>query len=221
MYISAAKTIYKGTGFFVHEFDKCIIYSKDSVKFLEGFVHEYEAGSMKIYTQGKSDDSIRPLMEVFIHVYNSVKGECKYSGVVEKTNFNNIEVGSVSFVSSVQKRDNTRVNKQLKYRIAFCYEDGEKRKLDKPFDITMLNISAQGIYFNCDEMLEVGYRFPIIFKETPRSVNLIAEVVRREEYPRSFNYGCKFVDISEKDMDEIFRFVLKEQIAQRRKRTIF
>lgn len=205
----------------MHEFDKCIIYSKESVKFLEGFVHEYETGTMKIYMQGKSDDSIRPSMEIYINVYNSVKGECKFVGVVEKTNFNNIEIADVIFVSSVQKRDNTRVNKQLKYKISSFYEDGEKHKLDKPIDITMLNISAQGIYFNCDEMLVVGYRFPINFKEMTRPINLIAEIVRIEEYPRSFNYGCIFVDISEKDMDEIFRFVLKEQIAQRRKRTIF
>ena len=205
----------------MHEFDKCIIFSRENVKALEGFVHEYEQGRMKVYTQGKSSDAIKPLMQVYINVYNSVKGECKYTGIVKKTNFNNIEIEDVNFISSVQKRDNTRVNKQLLYKITNLYQDGERRKLDVPLDITLLNISAQGMYFNCNERLETGYRFSLVFKDTPRPVSLVVEIVRREDYPRSFNYGCRFVNISEKDMDEIFRFVLKEQIAQRRKRTMF
>jgi c-di-GMP-binding flagellar brake protein YcgR len=208
-------------GFFVHEFDKCIVFSKDGAKIAEGFVHEYESSVMKIYTQGERNDSITPFMEVFVYVYNSVKGECKYLCVVDKTNFNNIELSGVSLVSSVQKRDNTRVNKQLKYKITNSVLNGEKHRLEKPIDITVLNISAQGLYFNCEEKFEVGFSFPLIFKETFRPINLVIEIVRREEFPRSFNYGCKFVKVSEKDMDDIFRFVLKEQIAQRRKSKFF
>ena len=205
----------------MHEFDKCIIFSNGNAKFIEGFVHEYDAGTMRIYTQGKADDSIKPSVEVFVHVYNSVKGECKYIGVVDDVNYNNIKIVNVSLVSSIQKRDNTRVNKQLKYRISHYIKDGQRLKLLKPVDITMLNISAQGFCLNCDQQYEVGFQFPLDFKETPRVIGLIAEIVRREDYTRSYNYGCKFVNISEKDMDDIFRFVLKEQIAQRRKRTFY
>lgn len=204
----------------MHEFDKCLISSKDSRQVVEGFVHEYESGVMKIYTQGKPADFLIPSMKVNINVYNSVMGECKYTGDVKDITFNNIKIVNVGLISSIQKRDNTRVNKQLKYRITHSFNDKEKVKLDKPVDITVLNISAQGICFNCDERFEAGFRFPLVFREATRNINLIIEVVRREEYTRSFNYGCKFVDISEKDMDDIFRFVLKEQIAQRRKRTL-
>ena len=214
--------IKKRNAIFVHEFDKCVVFLKSGVKVSEGFVHEYESNTMKIYTQGQSTNSLVPQAEIYIYVYNSVKGECKYLGIVNKVSFNNIDVYDVSLVSSVQKRDNTRVNKQLKYKISACLnEKGEKRKLDRPMEITVLNISAQGMYFNCDKKFETGLRFPLIFRDTPRPISLTVEIIRREEFPRSFNYGCLFVGISEKDMDEIFRFVLREQIAQRRKNNIY
>ena len=205
----------------MHEFDKCIIFTKDNLRFVEGFVHEYDKGVMKIYTQGESNSFIVPEMEVYINVYNCVKGECKYVGTVNRASFNNIEIGNISLISSLQKRDNTRVSKQLKYRFSHYFEGGEKRRFDKPVDITILNISAQGIFLYCDRKFETGFRFTLLFRETPKPISLLVEVVRREEFPGSFNYGCKFVDISEKDMDEIFRFVLKEQIAQRRKNLMF
>jgi c-di-GMP-binding flagellar brake protein YcgR len=203
----------------VHEFDKCLIFSNDSAKCIEGFVHEYESGVMKVYTQGKADDSLWPGLKVFTHVYNSVKGECKYIGTVDYVGFNSVKIINVSFVSSIQKRDNTRVNKQMKYRITACMRNDEKVKLEKPVDITILNISAQGICFNSIEKFDPGFRFPLVLREALRPINLMIEVVRREDYTRSFNYGCRFIGISEKDVDDIFRFVLKEQISQRRKRT--
>lgn len=207
--------------FFVHEFDKCLIFLSTGSKLAEGFVHEYEEGTMKVYTQGLSSSALVPGLDVLIYVYNSVKGECKFRGVVRKASFSNVEIENVSMVSAVQKRENTRVNKQLKYRIANYLQNGEKQKFSKPLDINVLNISAQGLYFNCEQRFEVGFRFPLVFKEAKRPVYLTVEIIRREDFAQSYNYGCIFVDISEKDMDEIFRFVLKEQIAQRRKNMYF
>ena len=204
----------------MHEFDKCVMYTKYGTKAAEGFVHEFEDSVMKIFTHGDSNDLL-PAEEVYIYVYNSVKGECKYKGTVAKIALNDTEIVNIGLISAVQKRDNTRVNKQIKYMMTNKIVNDQKVKLEKPVVISILNLSAQGLYFNCDEKYEHGLKFRLYFKETSRPINLLIEVVRREEYNRSYNYGCRFVGISEKDMDEIFKFVLKEQIAQRRRARIF
>lgn len=200
----------------VHEFDKCIIFRPSGAKVAEGFVHEFENGSMKIYTQGGMG-TVVPMENLQIFVYNNVRGECKYTGVVQRVTFNCLQVDGVRLISSAQKRENTRVSKQIKYRILQAYRGNERKKLEHPLDIVILNISANGLYFNCGERLEIGFTFALTLRETARPVNLKVEVLRREAYPRSFNYGCRFVGVSDKDMDEIFRFVLHEQIIQRRR----
>ena len=200
----------------MHEFDKCIVFRPSGEKIAEGSVHEFENGAMQIYTRG-GPGGIEPAEKLLIFVYNEVRGECKYTGVVKRSAFNCLQVEEVRLDSAVQKRENTRVSKQLKYRILQVYRDGGKKKPEHPLSITILNISAKGMYFNCDERLEEGFTFALTFRETARPVNLKVEVLRREAYPRSFNYGSQFVGISDNDMDEIFRFVLHEQIVQRRR----
>lgn len=201
----------------MHEFDKCMVFHLEGAKAAEGFVHECHDGVIKIYTQGTSQSLVTG-EEVLIFIYNSVKGECRYRGKVEKASFNRVEIAGAALVSSLQQRENTRVNKQLKYRISYSFnEKGERVKLDRPIDIIILNVSAQGMYFNCVERFEVGFAFALIFRETLRPVHLKVKILRREDYSGNYNYGCIFPDVSSKDMDEIFRFVLREQIAQRRK----
>lgn len=209
----------------MHEFDKCLVMSKSGSKLAEGFVHDYEQDMMKICVNGEF--SVFVPQETTIFVFNQIKGECVYTATVQKLETKNIIFNNIKFVRSMQKRDNTRVNKVLHYHITHKFdEDVEgdvkpKIKLDHPIEITVINISAQGMYFSCNQKFYVGYRFPLVFKDAGRPIELVIEVERLEDYNRSYNYGCRFVDISEKDMDNIFRFVLHEQIEQRRHNLLF
>lgn len=203
----------------MHEFDKCIILADDGQLLAEGFVHDYEAGVMNIYVAAGVPENALPYMNVTVFVYNSSKGECKYTAAIRKVNYYYIEINHISLISSVQKRSATRVSKQLVYRITDCIRDGAACALDEPARIVILNISAQGMYFKCEDEYAVGFTFPLTFRETSRPVNLTVKVVRRNDFSGSFNYGCAFVGINERDMNEICRYVIKEQIRQIRRKT--
>jgi hypothetical protein len=199
----------------MYEFDKCIIEKKNGEYLGWGHVVEFEGSLMRI--RFKSEYELKLNNGVYIFIFNSIKGECKYLADVYEVDDKNIVFNNLKMLSSVQKRSNTRVNKRISYKITNIYKDKEIIDLDKPIAITILNISAVGIYFNSDEELSEGFRFQLIFYETKKPIYLEIEIIRKEEFSRSFNYGCIFRNASNKDMDEIFRFVLKEQIEQRRK----
>lgn len=181
-----------------------------------GFVTDYQDGVMRLNV--KISAPVPEKTPVFIYVYNSVKGECVYKGLTGPGREGNLTVLGAELVRSLQKRENVRVNKQLPYRIEeYFTPDGGREMLDGPVEITILNVSAEGMYFSCAKKFQVGYRFPLLFRETRFPIRLKAEIVRRVDFRRGYHYGCRFADISAKETDEIYRFVLREQIEQRRR----
>lgn len=199
----------------VHEFDKCLIFGQSGNKSAEGLVNGFSDGQLRINIRGENAVSINQSVDVFI--YNAVKGECQYTGVIDHYEGDNVIIKNVEFSRSSQKRNDTRVDKMLRYEITQKFEADEKAELDTPVSITILNISANGMYMACDRKFEIGYRFPLVFRDAGRPIDLKVEIVRQEELPRGFKYGCTFIDISEKDAENIFRMVLHEQIEQRRR----
>lgn len=196
-----------------------MVVSKSGSQLAEGFVVEFEKDKMKICSNKEYGFAVP--QEITIFAYNEVKGECVYTGTAQSIYDKKIAVAGVKFVNSRQKRDNTRVSKIMHYRITNRFLSGkEKQPLEKPIDIIIHNISAQGMYISCEENFVIGHRFPFVFKDAGKPMNLTAEIVRHDSNNRTNNYGCRFVDISEKDMDNIFRFVLHEQIEQRRRETM-
>lgn len=202
--------------YLMYEFDKCIIENKNGEYVAWGHVVEFVSGFMRIRV--KSEYNLMRSDEVVIFIFNNIKGECKYHAEVYEIDDKNIIFNNLKLVTSVQKRSNTRVNKRINYKITHIFNENEIINLEKPIDITVLNISAIGIYFNSNEDLMEGLKFQLLFYETKKPIYLEVEVIRKENYSRSTNYGCIFRNISNNDMDEIFRFVLKEQIEQRRKK---
>lgn len=197
------------------EFDKCVIEKTNGEYITTGHIVEFDSEHIKIRT--KNEYSAYILNKVNISIFNSTKGECKYSGNILETDEKNIIFNNIELLSSVQKRSNTRVGKMIKYRITNFFKDKKLETLEQPIDITMLNISAVGLYFSCVEDLALGFTFQLVFNETKKPLYLEVEILRKDKYACSFNYGCILKSISSKEMDEIFQFVLKEQIEQRKR----
>lgn len=199
----------------LHEFDKCVVSTVGGAKLAEGSVTEFG----ETYIRACLDDGFNfaPAQDVTVFIFNRVKGECVYRGKAAKVEGQNVLFDHVTFVRATQKRDNTRVSKTLRYRITHRFTEEGLEKLDSPIEILILNLSAQGMYISCAEDFSVGQRFPLVFKDAGRPIDLDVEVIRCEKTARSKRYGCRFRNISEKDADNIYRFVLHEQIEQRRK----
>lgn len=202
----------------MYEFDKCIVAEPNGGQLAEGTVSQYEGTTMHIHAG--EGFSMRPGLAVNLFVYDRVQGECLLTGTVTKVMGDKVVVAGATLVRSTQKRNNTRVEKILHYRITQRFEGGSVVPLEPPIDFTILNISAQGMYIGTDAVFAEGHRFPFVFRDAGRPIDIKAEVVRCERRIRGNRYGCRFVDINERDMDNIYRFVLHEQIEQRRRNLI-
>ena len=130
----------------MHEFDKCDIYNIRWEKAAEGYVLEYGSGVMEVRTRELA--YLNRGQDVLLYVLNSQTGESRYRAQVVQVNENSVLFDNVTFLKANQKRSNTRVAKQLKFNICYKIENGREVKLEKPVPITMLNISALGMYFN-------------------------------------------------------------------------
>jgi hypothetical protein len=203
----------------MHEFDKCILTSISGAGLAEGTVREFNEPVMRI---GLSEEQQFMLhSEVIIFVFNRIKGECVYKGRIAEIDGDTVAVDRVVFVRSTQKRNNTRVGKTIHYKVTHKFTGDEKEKLEKPIELLILNVSATGIYVSSDEKFVEGHRFPLRFLEAGKPIDLEVEVIRCEYSRRGNKYGCQFLNINPKDADNIYRFVLHEQIEQRRNNLFF
>lgn len=202
----------------MYEFDNCVAASKSGAELASGNVISYENGKFKIKL--REVINILPSENINLFVYNRLKGECVYSAKVESLDGEILLLGGAEFVRSTQKRENTRVYKLLNYNITHKFTSDGIKRLDSPIPITIVNISANGMYIQCNEKLVKGGRFPFVFREAGKPISLDVEVIRCEMSRRGNRYGCRFVNISDKDADNIYRFVLHEQIEQRRRMTL-
>lgn len=200
----------------MHEFDKCVIASKSGASLASGSVIEFSADRFEITLNGEY--TLKPGENINLFVYNSIKGECVFSARVEIVDGKSVVLSNAGFLRSAQKRDNTRVDKIMHYRITHKYVDGAAERLGKPIEITITNISANGMYIRCDEPFAEGHRFPFVFREAGKPISLDVEIIRCDRSRRGNGYGCLFLNIDPKDADNIYRFVLHEQIEQRRRK---
>lgn len=206
----------------MHEFDKCIITNKNGSELCNGTVKEFVKSVMQIALP--QDIFLAPGVDVVVYIFNRVKGECVYRGKVSNMGDKTLNIANVEFVRSTQKRNNTRVDKTLHYIITHKYKSSssnEKEALKEPIEITILNISATGMFFASTANFALGQRIPFVFKEAGSPIYLELKIMRVDKRVRGNNYGCMFVDIKKKDADNIFRYVLHEQILQRRRKLIF
>ncbi|MDR3552420.1 MAG: PilZ domain-containing protein [Clostridia bacterium] len=199
----------------MYEFDNCEIYGKTGEKLAYGTVMECENCVLKVAVANETGLEKGQTVDIFI--FNSFLGECGYEGLVGETRPKEAIFTRLKSTGSRQRRENTRASCHIRSAIYSKIENGEEIPFEKPLEISILNISAQGLYFSCMENLPVGFMFPLDFSETMPTIHLTVCTVRREDGGRGFRYGCS-LNIGRREMDRLYRYVLQKQIEQRRNR---
>ncbi|WP_147525116.1 PilZ domain-containing protein [Cellulomonas timonensis] len=83
---------------------------------------------------------------------------------------------------------------------------------------TMLDISAHGMRILSQATLKAGQRIRFLFEELPEPILIEAVVVRAQPSRTGTHYGCRFLGLTSRETDALFRHVLHTQGAQRRER---
>ncbi len=83
---------------------------------------------------------------------------------------------------------------------------------------TMLDISAHGMRILSQASLAPGQRIRFLYEELPEPILIEAVVVRAQQSRTGTHYGCRFLGLTSRETDALFRHVLHTQGAQRRER---
>ncbi|MFI2754249.1 PilZ domain-containing protein [Cellulomonas sp. P22] len=96
--------------------------------------------------------------------------------------------------------------------------DDEGRLVGSTIAFTILDISAHGMRVLAQTRLEHGQRIRFLYEELPEPILLDAVVVRMQESRTGTHYGCRFLGLTMRETDALFRHVLHTQGVQRRER---
>jgi len=197
----------------MHDLARCALAAGDRV--LDGHVAACADGTLTFDADHGAVGAFRVGEDVQALVLDEVRGEVRYSGWVERVGVTTVEVAGLELTSMLQKRQVVRVRIAQLCTGVVQSPDGAGRSIT----FVVMDIGAHGMRISTTAELTDEDRIAFRFPARDRPVLLDAEVLRSQRTGgRSTQYGCRFVDLEEKDADALFRYVLQTQGAQRRAR---
>ncbi|RYV50703.1 PilZ domain-containing protein [Pengzhenrongella frigida] len=155
--------------------------------------------------------------EVVVRTFEAIRGRREYVVTVESVNQEMLVVTDIELISAFQQRAIVRVETDLPVTLVYEMIGDELVDAEIPIQGRMLDLSATGFSLFCSTALPEAYRFGFHFSTDFDEMVLVADAIRSEDVPRGHRYGCRFVGTTQREADALHRYVLSEQIAQRRR----
>ncbi len=156
-----------------------------------------------------------PGANVVLRTFEEVRGRRDYAVVVRSHEDDELVLDELALLSAYQQRAIVRVGTDLRVTLEYEVVDDQARDLDPPVQAAIIDLSATGVRLHCSVPLREGQRVGFQLRTDFDELPLVAEVLRREDAPRGFRYGCRLVGTTQREADALHRYVLSEQIAQR------
>lgn len=155
--------------------------------------------------------------EILLRMFEPVRGVSDYVVTVESSSPSMLIVGDIELISASQKRAIVRVSTDIPVMIIYEIVDNARLELEDSISARVVDLSAAGLRFFTATRVRDAFQFEFHFVSGVDDLTIVAETLRCHEVPRGYLYGCKFVGATEREMGALHRFVLSEQIAQRRR----
>ena len=152
---------------------------------------------------------------VVLRTFEEVRGRRDYAVVVRSLEDDELVLDELALLSAYQQRAIVRVSTDLRVTLEYEVVDDDARDLVPPVQATIIDLSATGLRLHCNVPLDEGQRVGFQLRTDFDDLPLVAEVLRREDAPRGYRYGCRLVGTTQREADALHRYVLSEQIAQR------
>jgi hypothetical protein len=197
----------------VHELAPCSLTAGDRT--VDGHVITVGDGTMTCADVQGAASALRVGDDVEVVVLDDVRGEVTYQGWVEGVGPETVQVADLELTSTLQKRQAARV------RIAqFCRGIAQSPDSDsRSITFVVLDISAYGMRISTTAGLVEHDRIEFRFPTQDGPLALDAEVLRvQPTRTGTAQYGCRFVNLGDRETDALFEYVLRTQGEQRRTR---
>jgi len=221
----------------MHELALCSV-EHDGHAVLSGYVRSFEDGVLWAGFEG----IVRGVAEGDVYtlrVLDDARGECVYAGEVARITADTVAFVGVELLSTLQKRAVARVAVHVEvqgfarpaavpdgeghgaaHEPAATAADGAGEAEEIPFVFTVLDVSAHGMRMMSQTELPLGSEVRFVFPELSAAFWLQAVVVRAQPSRSGTHYGCRFVETSPRETDELFSYVLRTQGALRRQQKL-
>ena len=130
-------------------------------------------------------------------------------GVVARSSRKSLEITDIDDWDQKNRREFFRLS--LLDAVNISYEDEEENK--QSLKGKLLDISATGLRFSCLHDFEVGDLVQVVWQSS-KTFNFTCQVVRvTTDFSKRF-YGCKFVDMRDKEQDDLMQEIFRIQRQQ-------
>jgi hypothetical protein len=201
------------------ELDPCWVHGDSGELIAAGHVRTHEADRLVVEAPKYSGGSLWPGDPVVLVVASELRGSCTIDAVVVASARQRLELTDLRIRVVEQKRSAVRVPVTEHVTFTHLLEGDEQVPLDEPVTAQVLDLSAYGLRFRAEREVPVGTRLVGSYPAPRRQVPFVLEVLRHEELRGAVGHGGRFVGMSERDTEELFRAVLDRQrrlIAERR-----
>lgn len=171
--------------------------------------------SLEVRLSDGAESVPEPGADVVLRTFEEIRGRRDYAVVVRSLEDGLLVLDELALLSAYQQRAIVRVATDLRVTLVYEVVDDTARDLDPPIQAAIIDLSATGVRLHCNVPLDEGQRIGFQLRTDFDDLPLVAEVLRREEAPRGYRYGCRLVGTTQREADALHRYVLSEQIAQR------
>lgn len=210
------------------EADPCRLRTAAGELIARGFIREHDETSLLIDAETLAGAWFKPGEMAVVEVLNPDRGSLTYEGIVEFAEAKRVRLRDLRLQVVRQQRSAVRVPTDLAVQVLAQVgvrpEPGEpedavapgpdgrlERRLDPPWAVTVIDLSAHGLRFLADHGVEPGTQWRVHLPAPRRELDLVVEVLRPQEVRGGVAHGCRFVDAKERDHDALFSWVLDLQ----------
>ncbi len=193
------------------ETNECALRTAAGELIARGFVREHVGDSMTIDIPAVGTQWLRVGDSAYLEVIDSGRGVVTFRGTVEAMGGSRMWLVGLHPESVRQRRSAVRVPTNHVVPIVAREVDGLDEPLDSPWQVTMVDLSANGMRFLHDEPLELGSRWRVVLRPSRAELRLLVEVLRSEEVRGAFAHDCRISGTSQAEQDALFRWVLELQ----------
>ncbi|GEN78929.1 PilZ domain-containing protein [Actinotalea fermentans] len=201
------------------ELDPCWVHGEGGELIAAGHVRTHEDDRLVVEAPKYSGGSLWPGDPVVLVVASQLRGSCTIDAVVQASARTRLELADLRIRVVEQKRTAVRVPVSEHVTFAHVAEGDQQVPLEEPVAAQVLDLSAYGMRFRSETQVPTGTRLVGTYPTPQRPVPIVVEVLRHEELRGAVGHGGRFVGMSERDTETLFRAVLDRQrrlIAERR-----
>ena len=187
----------------------------DDEEVAHGVVSADTGLSLDVRLEDGRDKVPGPGERIVLRTFEQVRGRRDYSVVVRTLSDSALVLDGLELLSAYQQRAIVRVGTDLPVTLEYEVVDDRPRDLEPPIQASIIDLSATGIRLHCNAPLHAGQRVGFALRTDFDDLSLVADVLRREDAPTGYRYGCRLVGTTQREADALHRYVLSEQIAQR------